>query len=481
MAIPQHVEWLLEGASAWNNRRRTSDFIPQLSGEDLAGRLRVSQSTAPGGSPVLSEVNLSRALLSDCNFSGTSFLRANFAGAYLQRTCFENAFLVLADLTQAHLQEADLTGADLAGAKLGQANLRNCKLDRTRLADADLVGADLTDSRFWRASLRGLISNNWNDYIPTTCLGGQVTSVHDVLEHVKRLKNRYTSERPQEPPIFYFRGESNTEWDLTPSVMRRLQGKRKSLRDMEEKMLVDLRTRRAEDFAEANSALEQMVIARHHGLPTRLLDVTHNPLVALFNATEGPKECPDADSRIHVFAVPPFLVKQFNSDTVSVITNFARLRRGEQNLILGKTQEDTKDDIGPAYGTGLEFGDQYELAMNRLYQFIRLEKPSFQERINPIDLLRVIVVEPQQSFERIRAQSGAFLISAFHERFEEGEIRKWTTDLPIYHHYTLTVPNGCKTDIMKDLATFNITRETMLPGLDEAAKAVTEYYRNQTS
>ena len=72
--------------------------------------------------------------------------------------------------------------------------------------------------------------------------------------------------------------------------------------------------------------------------------------------------------------------------------------------------------------------------MNRLYQFIRLEKPSFQERIDPIDLLRVVVVEPRRSFERIRVQSGAFLISAFHERFEEVEIQKSTTNLPIYDH-----------------------------------------------
>ena len=317
MAIPQHVEWLLEGASAWNDRRWTSDFIPELSGEDLVARLRGSQSTAPGRSPVLGEANLSKALLSDCNLSYTSFLRANFAGAYLQRTCFENALLAFADLTQANLQGADLTGANLTGAKLGQANLRNCKLDRARLADANLVGADLTDSRFWRASVRGLISDNWDDCKPTTCLGGKVTSVHDVLQRIRMLKNRYTSERPQEPPIFYFRGESNTEWDLTPSVMRRLKDKRNSLRGIEEKMLVDLRSRRPEDFAETNSALEQMVIARHHGLPTRLLDVTHNPLVALFNATEEQQDCPNADSRIHVFAVPTSLVKQFNSATPS--------------------------------------------------------------------------------------------------------------------------------------------------------------------
>ena len=202
MAIPQHVEWLLEGASAWNDRRWTSDFIPELSGEDLAARLRGSQSTAPGRSPVLGEANLSKALLSDCNLSYTSFLRANFAGAYLQRTCFENALLAFADLTQANLQGADLTGANLTGAKLGQANLRYCKLDRARLADANLVGADLTDSRFWRASVRGLISDNWDDCKPATCLGGKVTSVHDVLQRIRMLKNRYTSERPQEPADF---------------------------------------------------------------------------------------------------------------------------------------------------------------------------------------------------------------------------------------------------------------------------------------
>ena len=119
--------------------------------------------------------------------------------------------------------------------------------------------------------------------------------------------------------------------------------------------------------------------------------------------------------------------------------------------------------------------------MNRLYQFIRLEKPSFQERIDPIDLLRVVVVEPRRSFERIRVQSGAFLISAFHERFEEVEIQKSTTNLPIYDHYTLGVPNGptgtIKGTIREDLETFNITRETMFPGLDEAARSVKEHHR----
>ena len=170
------------------------------------------------------------------------------------------------------------------------------------------------------------------------------------------------------------------------------------------------------------------------------------------------------------------MVKPFNNDTISVIANFASLRRNEQNLLLGKTTEETVDDADPGYGTKFELGNYYDLAMNRLHQFIRLEKPSFQ-KIDPKDLFRIIIVEPQQSIERIRAQSGAFLISAFHERFEEAEVRKWTGFFPLYHHHTLTVPSSNKPAICEELATLNITRETMFPGLEEAAKAVTDRYR----
>ena len=479
MAHPEHVRWLLEGKTAWNNRRIYQDFTPDLSGEDLTTKLRDSKVTTENGTPDLEGMNLSKALLNDCILSDASLVNANLNAANLQRTRLEQSSLAFADLTQANLQESNLTSAQLIGARLVQANLQNCQLQGATLDTADLVGAKLTGSRFWQASMSSVFSPQWN--YPRAQIGGSVTNIDEVLQQVNVLKRHYSPDGSRDTPIFYFRGESRSDWDLTPSVMRPLKDNRGSLRNVEGEMLVDLRSRRAEDFLEASSALDQMVLAQHHSLPTRLLDVTCNPLVALFHASEKPVKMPDADGQIHVFAVPVSLVKQFNSDTVSVITNFARLRRSEQNLVLGKTKEETKSDIDPGYGTGWRLGDLYDLAMNRLYQFIRLEKPSFQDRIDPIDLLRVIVVEPRRAFERIRAQSGAFLISAFHERFEELEIQKWTADLPIYHHYTLAVPNIHKERIGEDLATFNLTRETMFPGLDEAAKSVKGHYQILTS
>ena len=62
--------------------------------------------------------------------------------------------------------------------------------------------------------------------------------------------------------------------------------------------------------------------------------------------------------------------------------------------------------------------------MRILYQLIRQEKSYFDERIDLRDLYKVYVVEPQLSSERIRAQAGAFLVSAFHERLERDEILK---------------------------------------------------------
>ena len=43
-------------------------------------------------------------------------------------------------------------------------------------------------------------------------------------------------------------------------------------------------SRRPEDFAGVDSAISQRVVARQHGLRTRLLDITRNPLAARFHA-----------------------------------------------------------------------------------------------------------------------------------------------------------------------------------------------------
>ena len=165
------------------------------------------------------------------------------------------------------------------------------------------------------------------------------------------------------------------------------------------------------------------------------------------------------------------MVKSFDSDTISIIANFAKLDRGHQNLILGKTLEESQKENPD---TSLVY--DYDESLRHLYHYIRQEKPQFEKLIDPLHLLQVFVVEPKQSFERIRAQEGAFLISAFHERFERDQITGRVKNLPIYEYETIVVPSGKKEHIIKELSLLSFTRENLYPSLDEVANRITQPY-----
>ena len=155
----------------------------------------------------------------------------------------------------------------------------------------------------------------------------KLLDVNDLLDACRELRRRYGDDR-----TLYFRGEGRSSWELRPSLMR-ISQEGFSLRSFEGEMLNDLITLQPQAFYQIDSALGQWVFAQHHGLKTRLLDITRNPLVALFNVC---KDNESENGRLHVFAVPNSLIKPFNSDTIRVITNFAQATARRTELTAGK-------------------------------------------------------------------------------------------------------------------------------------------------
>ena len=451
---PGHLALLLNGVSGWNRKRVEESFEPNLNGADIYQEFLKAEKLEDGKIP-LYHINLRDAMLWRTDLHDANLESADFRGGYLQ-----NAILRDADLRGACLQGACLNDAHLVEAKLEGANLRDTDVYPTELLRANLSGAQL-----WKAKLYPSSVGKSDRIKALHSKMGNVSDVENLLRIGKLLARHY----PAKEYTLYFRGDTKL-CDLCPSVLRRTKG---APRREEGEMLRDLASRRPDNFGSLTSALDQWVLARHYGLHTRLLDISRNPLVALFHACFDPtskKVNQLTDGRVHIFAVPNDLVKPFDSDTISVIANFARLRIAEQNMFLGKKEE----DVGQ--GEEILTSDKYQSVKLRLNQFINQEKPYFADRIDPRDLYRVFVVEPRQSFERIRSQSGAFLLSAFHERFERNEILSWNEDIPVYDYYPLKVPRKNKVGIMEQLRLLNTTHESLYPGLESATNAVNDNY-----
>ena len=167
-----------------------------------------------------------------------------------------------------------------------------------------------------------------------------------------------------------------------PSVMCR-----SVLLQNEGRMLLDMMTGRPEDFTGMALALEKWALAQRNSLKTQLRYATRNLLVAFEFAC---KSADKGQGLLHAIAVPDGMVNPYNNDTVRVIANFAKLSYLELCLRLGKRRRFDRRE------------HRHSRALTKAFHPLGVEKPHFQRRIGPRGLLRVFVVEPQQSARRLR-------------------------------------------------------------------------------
>ncbi len=82
-----------------------------------------------------------------------------------------------------------------------------------------------------------------------------------------------------------FRGMANESWELIPSIARN-----RNLEVNEKELIHEFKYRYPDIFMSLNTNFEKLSYMQHYGLPTRLLDLTENPMIALYFACSEMKK-----------------------------------------------------------------------------------------------------------------------------------------------------------------------------------------------
>ncbi len=289
----------------------------------------------------------------------------------------------------------------------------------------------------------------------------KVISIETYLNQLPRLEDKLRGD------IFY-RGQSNISYNLSPSIFRG------GLRNMEHNIYTQILTECAHEFEECNLHNEILSKMQHYGVPTRLLDVTSNALVALYFACEGNYE---EDGSVFVMKPDKSYIKQYESDAITILSSLPRFTSDEKEEILGLASNAQKEILeNDSEETILKFNNNK--IIKRLLHEIKKEKPAFENIINPKDLLSNYFLLPRKNNARIIRQSGAFIIFGLKDREIDSSLQPSTFGEGNSQFYKIVIEKDSKKSIIDQLMVFGISKATLHPELYKVAEFIKEkYYR----
>lgn len=291
----------------------------------------------------------------------------------------------------------------------------------------------------------------------------QPIMIHDVNEFLSEI---FSIGQQIEGGVKFYRGQADASWEIK-STLDRFQGPK----DIERTILRELMLDSPEDFNSDRTMFDRLVRARHYGLPARIIDVTLNPLVALFFACHEDEHF-TANGKVSIFEIAKSFVKYADDDEVSLFSNLANLSDSEkENLVylanhsLKLTLEDS--DQRQQVASIENFQSSTELF--NLIHFVNQEKYFVGKLILPAHLAFPLFVFSRKNNSRIAAQSGAFLMEGTLETFfsiSHGSMRSNKNGETILLRNDIEVNTDCKRNILKQLDILGINRKTLFPGIE---------------
>lgn len=262
--------------------------------------------------------------------------------------------------------------------------------------------------------------------------------------------NSYISSLKKKTGTLFFRGHADPNYILRPSIMRTSH-----LAQNESKIYHELIINCPDDFEKCYSHLEKLVKMQHYGLPTRLLDITRNPLVALYFACESN---PESYGELILISPENHEIKYPQSDTVSILASLPVFPYEKQQ------------EFGQLAADPSVSEHEFNKRVSRLIHEVRLEKPAFLSEIKKDDIISNFIVYALKNNDRIVKQDGAFILCGLpdgEKSLEEFRYRE--------NGKKIVVLIDGKKKFLEQLDTFSINHAALFPEIE----CVAEYLKNK--
>lgn len=299
--------------------------------------------------------------------------------------------------------------------------------------------------------------------------GIEISSVDGYMKEISKLNEQKSDVNAQ----LFFRGQAVEHWDIRPSIFR------DNMLSVEHYLMSEPLRQVPSEFTNLGAYFEVMEKYQHYGMCTRLLDVTTNPLVALYFACERHGEedymNPDPDSKGIERRCPQGIVYfkevsmplKYNDLAVKVISKLASYDLNDDitiNMVVQNLYED-----------GIVSADQKERWADEkgALEFVNLCQS-------------VCTVLPIMNNDRLIRQSGAFLLPGKFNFFQRADkvqdiiISKAECNLREEFDKTfLYVSDDNKEAIRRELEHCNISEANLFPELEYQLRYIRKHNETQ--
>ena len=292
----------------------------------------------------------------------------------------------------------------------------------------------------------------------------EIDSVSSFIEHIRSIKEAADGTSTE----LYFRGQETEFWDIEPSIFR------DDMLSIEHKLMQIPLQKSPTEFRDLNSMFDIMTKYQHYGMCTRLLDLTTNPLVALFFAckTHGLEKYDTEDGQVEkepygiIYYTDKYYPSQSADIEIQIVSALASYDLEKENTLFDILEKLKRDQI-------IDEKTQSRWLEN-YGEFVKIIQSNY-------------MVMPTYTNERLRKQSGVFLLTSLFSFNKDHDIRKSIISKAKgklneeFNETYFYVSGENKEAILKELDLYNINEATLFPELEHQLSYIKYANRNQVN